>query len=117
VLHGEGAGDSWDTCYYNTLTATAAALFTSTNTTTITATGITATTYYSKVIRALQGSFTVWVPPFDSPALKSTIKELRAGKLPYLAIVHLGEKTRKLSVKSIHHFKVRKGGREEGRTM
>ena len=64
----------------------------------------------SQVIRALQGSFAVWVPAADSPALKMTVKELRAGKLPYLAIVHLGEKNRKLSVKSIHHFKVRRLG-------
>lgn len=48
----------------------------------------------------------VWAPSADHAARKAAVKELKGAKLPYLAIVHMDEKTRKLTVKSIHHFKV-----------
>jgi hypothetical protein len=60
----------------------------------------------SQVIKAAKGSFVMWVPPPGSTAAKGVVRELRAKKIPYLAVVHVAEKNRKMTVKNIHHFKV-----------
>lgn len=59
-----------------------------------------------EVIRMMKPSFLFWSPAVASAAYKAAVKELKARRQPYLAVVHLGEKPpRKMSVKSLHHFK------------
>ena len=60
-----------------------------------------------QVIKAAKGSFVVWVAKANSPSARAAARELRAKKVPYLSVVHVCEKTRKMTVKNIHHFKVR----------
>ena len=61
-----------------------------------------------QVIKALKSSFLTWVPPMESATLRTTLRELKAQRLPFLAVVHMGEKSRQVVVKSLHHFKVRR---------
>lgn len=54
-----------------------------------------------------RSSFIMWSPSTGTPVLKAAAKELKAKRQPYLAVIHMGQKNKKMTVKSVHHFKVK----------
>jgi hypothetical protein len=50
----------------------------------------------------------MWVPTADSAPLRAAARELKAKRMPFLGVVHMGQKTKKVALPSVHHFKVRR---------
>lgn len=59
----------------------------------------------AKVIKKLEADFIMWVPTADSAPLRAAARELKAKRVPFLGVVHMGQKTKKVALRSVHHFK------------